>query len=76
MQIQPGGTWEVDIERMVVGSQPGQIAPETPISKITRAKQTRGVAQVVVPDLQVFNPEFTCPPPPKKRKKADSWSRP
>jgi hypothetical protein len=48
----------------MVGSQPGQIVHETPISKITSAKYTGGVAQEVeclickVPALQVQSPEF------------------
>jgi hypothetical protein len=35
------------IRRIVVQGQSSQIVPETPISKITRAKWSRGVAQVV-----------------------------
>jgi hypothetical protein len=37
-------TWEAKIERIEVQSQAGQIVFKTPISKITRAKWTRGVA--------------------------------
>jgi hypothetical protein len=33
-------TWEAEIGRIVVQGQPRQIAGETPISKITRAKWT------------------------------------
>jgi hypothetical protein len=40
-------TWEVEIRKIMVQGQPGQILQETPISKITRAKWTGGVAQVV-----------------------------
>jgi hypothetical protein len=37
-------TWEAEIRRIKVQGQPGQIALETSISKITRAKCTGGVA--------------------------------
>jgi hypothetical protein len=40
-------TWEAEIRRITVQGQPRQIAGETPISKITRAKWTGGVAQAV-----------------------------
>jgi predicted secreted protein len=40
-------TWEAEIGRILDRDQPGQIVRETLISKITRAKGTRGVAQVV-----------------------------
>jgi hypothetical protein len=40
-------TWGADLGRNVTHGQPGQIVHETPISKITRAKWTGGVAQVV-----------------------------
>jgi hypothetical protein len=43
-------TSEVDIRRITVQSQPGQIAGETSISKITREKWTGGVV------LQVQTP--------------------
>jgi hypothetical protein len=33
-------TWKAEIRRIEVQGQPGQIVPETPISKITRAKWT------------------------------------
>jgi hypothetical protein len=33
-------TWEAEIERLLVQSQPGQIVLETPFPKITRAKWT------------------------------------
>jgi hypothetical protein len=39
-------TWETEIQRMAVQGQPAQIVHET-ISKITRARWTRGMAQVV-----------------------------
>jgi hypothetical protein len=39
--------WEVEICRSTVQKQPGKIVSKTPISKITRAKLTAGVAQVV-----------------------------
>jgi hypothetical protein len=40
-------TWEAEIGKIVVQVQPRKIVHETPISKITRAKWTGGVAQVV-----------------------------
>jgi hypothetical protein len=40
-------TWEAEIRRIVVQGQLGQIVLETPISKITRAKCTGGVAQAM-----------------------------
>jgi hypothetical protein len=41
-------TWEAEIRRFVVLVQPKQVFLETtPISKITRAKWTGGVAQVL-----------------------------
>jgi hypothetical protein len=40
-------TWEVEIRRIVVQVQQGQIVHKTPISKVTRVKWTRGLAQAV-----------------------------
>jgi hypothetical protein len=40
-------TWETEIGRITVLGQQGQIAPETPISKITKATCAGGVAQAV-----------------------------
>jgi hypothetical protein len=40
-------TWEAEIGRIMIQSQPGQIVCETPISKMIKAKWTGGVAQVV-----------------------------
>jgi hypothetical protein len=40
-------TWEAEIWRIKVWGPPRQIVQETPISKITRAKWARGVAQAV-----------------------------
>jgi hypothetical protein len=40
-------TWEAEIRRIVVQGQPEKIVCETPISKITRAKWTGGLAQAV-----------------------------
>jgi hypothetical protein len=40
-------TWKVESGRIVVGGHLGQIVCETPISKTTRAKGTRGVTQEV-----------------------------
>jgi hypothetical protein len=39
-------TWKGDIRRIQVGGHSRQVVPEAP-SKITRAKRTGGVAQVV-----------------------------
>jgi hypothetical protein len=40
-------TWEAEIRRVMIQGQLGQIVHEIPISKITRAKWTGGVAQAV-----------------------------
>jgi hypothetical protein len=40
-------TWEAEIKRIAVQGQLRQTVRETPISKITRAKLTGGVAQAV-----------------------------
>jgi hypothetical protein len=40
-------TWEAEIWRIVILGQPGQMARETSISKITRAKWTGDVAQAL-----------------------------
>jgi hypothetical protein len=40
-------TWEPEIRGIKVQGQPGQIVDKTPISKITKAKWTGGVAQAV-----------------------------
>jgi hypothetical protein len=40
-------SWEAEIRRIVFKNQLGQIVYNTPISKITRAKWTGGVAQEV-----------------------------
>jgi hypothetical protein len=40
-------TWEAEIRRIAVGGHPRHIVQETPIPKITRAKWTEGMAQVV-----------------------------
>jgi hypothetical protein len=40
-------TWKAEIGRIMARGQPGQMPGETPISKITRAKWTEGVAQAV-----------------------------
>jgi hypothetical protein len=39
--------WEAEIGRIEVWAQPGQIAGDTQSTKLTRAKWTRGVAQLV-----------------------------
>jgi hypothetical protein len=40
-------TWKAEIGRITVQNQPREIVLETPVSKITRAKWTEGVAQAV-----------------------------
>jgi hypothetical protein len=40
-------TWKAEIEKTAVQGQPNQIVCETPISKITIAKWTGGMAQAV-----------------------------
>jgi hypothetical protein len=62
-------TWEAEIKRAVVQDQPGQKVNETPISEITRAKWTGGVAQVVECMLCKHRALSTNPSPTKKKKK-------
>jgi hypothetical protein len=45
--LQPLATREAEIRRIVAQGQSGKIVQETPISKITRAKWSGGVARVV-----------------------------
>jgi hypothetical protein len=40
-------TWEAEIRRIMVGGQSRQTVCETPVSKISRAKLTGGVAEEV-----------------------------
>jgi hypothetical protein len=40
-------TWEAEIRSTAIWGQPGENSSQDPISKITRAKWTGGVAQVV-----------------------------
>jgi hypothetical protein len=49
-------TWEAEIRRIVARGKPGQIVHETPISKITRAKWIKSVAQAVECLLPEFKP--------------------
>jgi hypothetical protein len=64
-------TWEAEIRR-ISSRQHGQIVRETPISKITRAKWTGGMAQVVrASALQSRSPEFK--PLPQRRKKGKKF---
>jgi hypothetical protein len=51
----------------MVQGQPRQIVHETPISKITRAKWTGGVAQVIAPTLQAQSLEFKTQSYKKRR---------
>jgi hypothetical protein len=60
-------TWETEISRLRGRSQPRYTVHETPISKITRAKWSVGVAQVVEHLLCKPKPWVQNPiPPPKK----------
>jgi hypothetical protein len=58
-------TWEANIRRMAVEGQPRQIVHETPISKITTVKWSRGVAHAG-PLLCKAKPCIQTPAPPKK----------
>jgi hypothetical protein len=62
-------TWEAEIGKNSIWGQPRQIVPETPISKITRAKWTRGVAQVAEDLLSKCEVLSSNPSPKKKKKK-------
>jgi hypothetical protein len=55
-------TWEIEIGKIMVQGQPRQKVHETPISKITRAKWTGGVAQAY---LVTVKPWFQTPAPLK-----------
>jgi hypothetical protein len=57
---------------MVCG-QPKQILHVTPISKITRAKQTEGVVQVEEPLLCKCKTLSSNPSPIKKKKKEEEF---
>jgi hypothetical protein len=58
-------TWEAEIGRISVKDQPRQIVGVAPISKITRAKWTGGVAQAV----KCKSSEFKSQSYKKKKKK-------
>jgi hypothetical protein len=61
-------TWKVEIRRIKVQSHPRQTVHKTPISKITRAKWTRGVAQALE-YLICKHETLSSNPNPTKRKK-------
>jgi hypothetical protein len=61
-------TWEAEAGRITILSQPGQIVHETPISKITRAKLTGGVAQEVEWQLCKHKALSSNPSPTKAKK--------
>jgi hypothetical protein len=61
-------TWEAVIWRTMVLGQPGQIVCETPISKITRANWTGGVAQAVEHPLCKYKTLSSNSIPQKKKK--------
>jgi hypothetical protein len=48
----------------------GQIVRETPISKITRAKRTRGMAQVIEYLLYKYEALSSNPSPSKKKEES------
>jgi hypothetical protein len=58
-------TWEADIERIKVQGQPRQIVHKTPISKISTAKWTGSLAQVVERLLCKHEDLNSTPVPPK-----------
>jgi hypothetical protein len=62
-------TWEAEIQRINVRGQPGLTICETPISKLARAKWTRGVALVAECLLCNCKALSSDPSPTKKRKK-------
>jgi hypothetical protein len=62
-------TWEAEIKRNLVPGQPRQIVLETPISKITRAKWTGSVAQVVEWLLCKCKSLSSNPSPTRKRER-------
>jgi hypothetical protein len=62
-------SWEAEIRRIIVLSQPGQIAYEISISKIIKAKWTEGVAQAVKCLICKGSPEYQTSVPSKKKKK-------
>jgi hypothetical protein len=59
-------TWEVEIWRIEVRDQTEQIVPKTPISKITRAKWTGGVAHAVE-SLLCKHKALSSNPSPRER---------
>jgi hypothetical protein len=71
-------TWEAEIEGITVRGQPGQIVCKTPMSKITRAKWTAGVAQGVECLLCKCKALSSNPSVTKKKKKEkkrkDKWA--
>jgi hypothetical protein len=62
-------TGEAETGRTVASPQSGQIVHETPISKITRAKWTGGVAQIVECLFCKHKVLNSTPIPTKKKKK-------
>jgi hypothetical protein len=67
-------TWEAEIGRIKVQGQPGQIIPETPISKITRTKWTGDVAQAIellLCKCKALNSKTPVPTTPPKRDSFD-----
>jgi hypothetical protein len=60
---------EAEIRRMLVWGQPRQIVQETPISKITRAKWTGGVAQAIELLLCKYEVLSSNPSPKNNRKR-------
>jgi hypothetical protein len=59
-------TWEAEIGRIKIWGQPRQIVHETPSPKITRAKWTGGISQVVEHCFESTKHWTQTPLPPKK----------
>jgi hypothetical protein len=60
-------TWEDEVRRIMVQSQPGKIVLLTPTSKMTRANGAESVAHTVKPGSPELKPQSHLPPP-KRRK--------
>jgi hypothetical protein len=72
----PVATQEAEIRRILVGSQPGQIVPETLSRKYPIQNRAGGVAQVVesLPSkCEALSSILYCPP--NKRRYARKWKR-
>jgi hypothetical protein len=68
-------TWETEMKRISALDEPRQIVHETPFSKITTAKWTGGVAQVLEHVL-CKSKALSLNPNPTKKKKKKAENRP